>query len=62
MRTPPHPGRGASDRPAQRHNVYDPARDSEARIRLSSLAGAFDVLIHVHEASPVGWLPEFDAT
>lgn len=42
--------------------VYDPARDSEARIRLSSLAGAFDVLIHVHETSPVRWLPEFDAT
>ncbi|WP_280271193.1 erythromycin esterase family protein [Nocardia wallacei] len=41
--------------------VYDPAKDADARLRLSSLHGAFDVLIHIRETAPVRWLPEFDS-
>lgn len=39
--------------------VYDPAKDADARLRLPSLQGAFDVLIHIRETAPVRWLPEF---
>ncbi|MGK8521081.1 erythromycin esterase family protein [Nocardia asteroides] len=38
--------------------VYDPAEDATANIRLSSLADAFDVLIHVRETTPVRWLSQ----
>ncbi|MFI9632445.1 erythromycin esterase family protein [Nocardia sp. NPDC051929] len=38
--------------------VYDPAADATANIRLSSLADAFDVLIHVRETTPVHWLSQ----
>ncbi|WP_040870828.1 erythromycin esterase family protein [Nocardia exalbida] len=38
--------------------VYDPAADATANIRLSSLAAAFDVLIHVRETTPVHWLSQ----
>ncbi|MEU6830959.1 erythromycin esterase family protein [Nocardia beijingensis] len=38
--------------------VYDPSADATANIRLSSLAGAFDVLIHVRETTPVHWLSQ----
>ncbi|MBF6172203.1 erythromycin esterase family protein [Nocardia blacklockiae] len=41
--------------------VYDPAQDAKARIRVTSLRDAFDVLIHFRETTPVHWLPEFDA-
>ncbi|QLY30337.1 erythromycin esterase family protein [Nocardia huaxiensis] len=37
--------------------VYDPAQDAAARMTVPSLAGAFDVLIHIREATPVDWLP-----
>ncbi|WP_280430407.1 erythromycin esterase family protein [Nocardia brasiliensis] len=38
--------------------VYDPADDDKANITVPSLAGAFDVLAHVRETTPVHWLPE----
>ncbi|WP_159930585.1 MULTISPECIES: erythromycin esterase family protein [Nocardia] len=38
--------------------VYDPAQDASANIRLSALADAFDVLIHVRETTPVHWLSQ----
>ncbi|WP_245673136.1 erythromycin esterase family protein [Nocardia lijiangensis] len=37
--------------------IYDPAKDAEAHIGVPSLAGAFDVLVHIRETSPVRWLP-----
>lgn len=39
--------------------VYDPAQDDRARLRLDSLAGAFDALVHIRQTTPVRWLPEF---
>ncbi|MEV6771740.1 erythromycin esterase family protein [Nocardia sp. NPDC051030] len=36
--------------------VYDPARDAAEHMLVASPAAAFDVLIHVREASPVRWL------
>ncbi|MET8774042.1 erythromycin esterase family protein [Nocardia sp. NPDC004654] len=39
--------------------IYDPAKDAEAHIAVPSLAGAFDVLVHIRETSPVQWLPTF---
>ncbi|MGY1947531.1 erythromycin esterase family protein [Nocardia asiatica] len=41
--------------------VYDPAADAEAHIRVSSLADAFDVLIHVRSTTPVHWLSQVSA-
>ncbi|MBF6350318.1 MULTISPECIES: erythromycin esterase family protein [Nocardia] len=38
--------------------VYDPSADEAARLEVSSLAAAFDVLVHIRETSPVHWLPE----
>ncbi|PXX65369.1 erythromycin esterase [Nocardia tenerifensis] len=38
--------------------VYDPAKDAEANITVASLAGAFDVLVHIRETSPVHWLAD----
>lgn len=40
--------------------VYDPAEDDKAHIELNSLAGAFDMLIHIRKATALHWLPEFD--
>ncbi|WP_280263401.1 erythromycin esterase family protein [Nocardia wallacei] len=37
--------------------VYDPAEDDTARVSFGSLAAAFDVLVHVREATSVRWLP-----
>ncbi|MEV0294555.1 erythromycin esterase family protein [Nocardia sp. NPDC050710] len=41
--------------------IYDPAKDAEANLEVTSLIDAFDALIHIRETSPVGWLPEFAA-
>ncbi|MFC9435577.1 erythromycin esterase family protein [Nocardia sp. NPDC057030] len=40
--------------------IYDPAEDAEANIAVASLTGAFDVLVHIRETSPVHWLPVGD--
>lgn len=40
--------------------IYDPATDAEANLTVASLAGAFDVLVHIRETSPVHWLPVGD--
>ncbi|MEU7859624.1 erythromycin esterase family protein [Nonomuraea sp. NPDC049141] len=37
--------------------VYDPSRDAAEHMAVASLADAFDVLIHIRQASPVRWLP-----
>ncbi|MFJ9851276.1 erythromycin esterase family protein [Streptomyces sp. NPDC101150] len=37
--------------------VYDPLRDAAEYIAVARLADAFDVLIHIRQASPVRWLP-----
>ncbi|MBL1078641.1 erythromycin esterase family protein [Nocardia sp. 2] len=37
--------------------VYDPAQDEAARMTVPALAAAFDVLVHIREATPVDWLP-----
>ncbi|WP_245551232.1 erythromycin esterase family protein [Nocardia paucivorans] len=39
--------------------VYDPGEDDRARLAPDSLTGAFDALIHIRQATPVRWLPEF---
>lgn len=39
--------------------VYNPDEDNEAKLAVSDLASAFDVLIHIRETTPVQWLPEF---
>ncbi|MFI6048517.1 erythromycin esterase family protein [Streptomyces violascens] len=52
--------RGRWDGPAKARvisGVYDPARDDTAYLAVDSLADAFDVLVHVRQASPVRWLP-----
>ncbi|WP_069163040.1 erythromycin esterase family protein [Nocardia altamirensis] len=38
--------------------MYDPAEDAGAYLAFDSLAGAFDVLVHIREVTPVHWLPE----
>ncbi|WP_181724921.1 erythromycin esterase family protein [Nocardia gipuzkoensis] len=60
----PDPVRGWLDAPAKLRTisgVYDPAADAAANVRLSSLADAFDVLIHVRETTPVHWLSQVSA-
>lgn len=37
--------------------VYDPSRDAAEHMAVTSLAAAFDVLVHIRRASPVRWLP-----
>ncbi|MFF2073567.1 erythromycin esterase family protein [Kitasatospora sp. NPDC058162] len=37
--------------------VYTPERDAAEHLAVASLAEAFDLLIHLREASPVHWLP-----
>lgn len=37
--------------------VYDPSRDTAEHLAVSSLPEAFDVLVQLHEVSPVRWLP-----
>ncbi|MGF6881265.1 erythromycin esterase [Nocardia sp. GAS34] len=37
--------------------VYTPASDAAGRITVGSLSGAFDILIHFREVTPVRWLP-----
>lgn len=37
--------------------VYDPARDTLEHLAVGSLPDAFDVLVHIREASVVRWLP-----
>ncbi|RDI55377.1 erythromycin esterase family protein [Nocardia mexicana] len=37
--------------------VYDPSKDDTARVTVTSLADAFDILVHIHEATSVRWLP-----
>lgn len=37
--------------------IYDPSRDGREYMAVDSLAAAFDVLIHLHEVTPVQWLP-----
>ncbi|MEV0028793.1 erythromycin esterase family protein [Nocardia sp. NPDC050793] len=37
--------------------IYDPSKDAEAHLTVPSLTGAFDVLVHIRETSPVQWLP-----
>ncbi|QLE73253.1 erythromycin esterase family protein [Streptomyces rectiverticillatus] len=52
--------RGRWDGPAKARvisGVYDPSRDATQHLAVASLADAFDVLIHIREASPVQWLP-----
>ncbi|WP_438290183.1 erythromycin esterase family protein [Streptomyces sp. HUAS TT7] len=52
--------RGQWDGPAKARvigGVYDPARDATGYLAVDSLADAFDVLVHVRQASPVRWLP-----
>jgi len=49
-----------SDRPAKARvisGVYDVSRDAAEHMAVDSLAGAFDVLIHIREVTPVRWLP-----
>ncbi|WP_433196547.1 erythromycin esterase family protein [Nocardia sp. CA-107356] len=41
--------------------IYDPAEDATAHTPVRSLIDAFDVLVHIHETSPVHWLPEVSA-
>ncbi|WP_067699853.1 erythromycin esterase family protein [Nocardia jejuensis] len=36
--------------------VYDPARDAAEHMLVAAPADAFDVLVHIREASPVNWL------
>ncbi|MFF3111249.1 erythromycin esterase family protein [Kitasatospora sp. NPDC057904] len=52
--------RGQWDGPAKARvvsGVYTPERDAAEHLAVASLAGAFDVLIHIREVSPVHWLP-----
>ncbi|MEU8513800.1 erythromycin esterase family protein [Kitasatospora sp. NPDC048722] len=52
--------RGQWDGPAKARvvsGVYTPERDAVEHLAVDSLAGAFDVLIHIREVSPVHWLP-----
>ncbi|MEV5839092.1 erythromycin esterase family protein [Nocardia sp. NPDC052112] len=37
--------------------IYDPAEDATAHTTVRSLVGAFDILVHIRETSPVHWLP-----
>jgi erythromycin esterase len=37
--------------------VYTPSRDAAEHLAVTSLADAFDVLIHIRQVSPVQWLP-----
>lgn len=37
--------------------VYDPSRDADQHMAVASLAGAFDLLIHIRQVTPVRWLP-----
>ncbi|WP_377267746.1 erythromycin esterase family protein [Peterkaempfera sp. SMS 1(5)a] len=37
--------------------VYDPSRDTAEHLAVASLPDAFDVLVQLHEVSPVRWLP-----
>ncbi|MCC3327559.1 erythromycin esterase family protein [Nocardia abscessus] len=60
----PEPVRDWLDGPAELRTisgVYDPAADATAKVRLTSLADAFDVLIHVRETTPVHWLSQVSA-
>ena len=36
--------------------VYDPSRDAAEHMAVASLAGAFDIVIHIRRATPVRWL------
>ncbi|MGW0328996.1 hypothetical protein [Nocardia sp. NPDC003183] len=36
--------------------MYSPQRDTDEHIAVESLFGAFQVLVHVRETSPVRWL------
>ncbi|QIS16550.1 erythromycin esterase family protein [Nocardia arthritidis] len=52
------------DGPAQLRvisGVYDPAEDTAARMRVDSLTGAFDILLHIRAVTPVHWLPQATA-
>lgn len=52
--------RGPWDGPAKARvisGVYDPSRDATGYLAVDSLADAFDVLVHIRQASPVHWLP-----
>ncbi|MFI1501217.1 erythromycin esterase family protein [Streptomyces platensis] len=37
--------------------VYTPSRDAAEHLAVACLADAFDVLVHIRQASPVRWLP-----
>ncbi|WP_227997553.1 erythromycin esterase family protein [Nocardia australiensis] len=41
--------------------IYDPSKDADAKIAVTSLLDAFDVLVHIRETTPLHWLPEFAA-
>ncbi|MVU76248.1 erythromycin esterase family protein [Nocardia sp. ET3-3] len=37
--------------------VYDPDRDAKEYLAIDNVARAFDLLVHIREVTPVGWLP-----
>jgi erythromycin esterase len=39
--------------------IYDPAKDADAHVIVGSLIGAYDMLIHIRQTTPLRWLPEF---